>query len=163
MRYTRAREAIIRERIGVNLLLLRLSEGLNSCIVSVVIAYIQPFLIVIGFICSYSSLLFLIIFGSTFSALFLSNEVHKRVLEVFLFFTKSILFPGIVEDFLVEIILFHALLPDANSLFIVWRLIKLQVAAELHELLELDRVSLAELAQGSLTLLFLDIVVFLVL
>lgn len=107
--------------------------------------------------------MFLIIFGSTFSALFLSNEIHKRVLEVFLFFTKSILFPGIVEDFLVEIILFHALLPDANSLFIVWRLIKLQVAAELHELLELDGVSLAELAQGSLTLLFLDIVVFLVL
>ena len=92
-----------------------------------------------------------------------ADDIKYTIPKCFFIFTESILFPGIVEDFLVEIILFHALLPDANSLFIVWRLIKLQVAAELHELLELDGVSLAELAQGSLTLLFLDIVVFLVL
>ena len=112
----------------------------------------------------YSRLLFLIVcsFSSTLG-LFLTNEVHEGVLEILFFFTKSILFPGIVKDFFVEIVSSHASLPNANTLFIVWCLLKFKLTAELHELLELNWVSLAKLRQWGLTLLLLDIVVFFIL
>jgi len=57
----------------------------------------------------------------------------------------------------------HALLPDAKSMLVVWSLLELESAAELHVLLELNWISLAQILEWCLTLLLLDIVVFLIL
>lgn len=57
----------------------------------------------------------------------------------------------------------HALLPDGKGLLVVWSLLELESAAEFHVLLELNWVSSAQILERSLTLLLLDIVVFLIL
>ena len=92
----------------------------------------------------------------------LSNDVQHRVLERFLVLAESVLFPGVVEHTLVKAVSLHAILEKSDARAIVGLLLKLELAAVLHELAELVRVTAAKFFKTGLNLLFLDVVVLLV-
>ena len=90
------------------------------------------------------------------------NQSHQRRLENFFLLTQSILLPSVVEDLIVEFMTSHALLPKAYTHGVVRCILKLQLSAILHVLLELSGVAFAKLVESRLYLLLLDIVVFFV-
>lgn len=76
--------------------------------------------------------------------------VKHAVLECFFIFTKTVLLPGVVEDLDVEVVTFHALIEEADAVFVVRVLLELQTPAILHIFFEFDWVAAAELIQRSL-------------
>lgn len=90
------------------------------------------------------------------------DKVQQGGLQVFLFFAKPVLLPGVVEDLGIELVTLHALLEVADADSVVWSLLELQASAVLHVVLELVGLALAEVIQGGFDLLLFDSVVFLV-
>jgi hypothetical protein len=93
----------------------------------------------------------------------LSNHVQHRVLQGLLVFGETILLPRVVEDASIEVVPVHAALEEGQAGSVVGLLLELERSAILHVLSELRWVTAAELLQGGLDLLLLDIVVLFVL
>jgi hypothetical protein len=93
----------------------------------------------------------------------LADDVEHTVLQCFLVLAESVLFPRVVQDLHVQAMSDHALLKQTNDVLVVWVLLELQTPAILHELLELRCVALAQLIEGSLHLLLLNICILLIL
>ena len=74
----------------------------------------------------------------------LSNDIHHGILQSFLVFTKSVLFPCEVHDSSVEVVTSHAILKEASALSVVWLLLEFKRSAVLHELLEFYWVASAK-------------------
>ena len=86
----------------------------------------------------------------------LADDVEHTVLQGLLILWKSVLLPSVVEDASVEIAYRHTVLKKATAKPVVGLLLELELSAVLHELLELVRVTAAELLERQLDLLLLD-------
>ena len=67
--------------------------------------------------------------------------------------------PGVIDYLRIQVVALHALLEKLNAELVVWLVFELETAAVLHEVLELAGVPLAELVEGGLELLLLNILV----
>ena len=74
----------------------------------------------------------------------LSNDIHHGILQSFLVFAKSVLFPCEVHDSSVEVVTSHAILKEASALSVVWLLLEFKRSAVLHELFEFYWVASAK-------------------
>ena len=91
------------------------------------------------------------------------DDLHHLLLERLPLQLKTVLVPDEVRRAQVEIVALHALLEDRHDVAVVRLRSELQLAAVLHEGLELARLVQAQLVQRHLLLLSLNVVVFLVL
>ena len=89
----------------------------------------------------------------------LSNYIQHALLQLLLVLAKSILLPGVIDYLRIQVVALHALLEKLNAELVVWFVFELETAAVLHEVLELAGVPLAELVEGGLELLLLNILV----
>jgi len=112
-----------------------------------------------------------LIISSTSSTTFLSlelldglaDDLHKILFERLLFEDEAVLVPDEVGHLGIPAVLLHASLEQPEHEFVVGVLSELQLAAVVHELTELLRVTLAQLVHGHLKLLLLNVVVLFVL
>lgn len=102
-------------------------------------------------------------YGSVLVSGLLADNVEHTVLEGLLVLGEAVLLPGVVVDAAVQVVPLHAVLEEAKAGPVVGLLLELQLAAVLHVLTELGRVSTAKLLQRSLNLLLLDVVVLFIL
>ena len=91
------------------------------------------------------------------------NNLHHLLFERLPFELEAVLVPDEVWSAQVEAVALHALLEDRNDVAVVRLLRELQLAAVLHEGLELAGLVQAKLVQSDFLLLSLNVVVFLVL
>jgi len=93
----------------------------------------------------------------------LADDIEHAVLESLLVLAEAVLLPDEVVRFGIEVVAFHALVEQADAELVVGLLFEFQATAVLHVLFEFNRLALAEIVQGSLQLLLLDILILLVL
>ena len=93
----------------------------------------------------------------------LPDHIQHAVFEGLFVLGEPVLLPGVVEDATIELVPLHAAFEEIDTRAVVRFLFELERAAVLHELSELARVAPAELLEGRLNLLLLDIVILLVL
>lgn len=93
----------------------------------------------------------------------LADDLHEVLLESLLLENKPVLVPDEVGHLGVPPVALHATLEQTQDVLVVGVLGELKLAAVVHELAELLGVSLAELVDGNLELLLLDVVILLVL
>ena len=93
----------------------------------------------------------------------LSDYIHHWVLQCFFILAKTVLFPSEIHYSCIKVISAHASIKEANTSSIIWILSEVEWSAVLHELFKLGWMTSAKLIQGSLNLLLLDVVVFLIL
>lgn len=92
-----------------------------------------------------------------------SDDVHHTVLQRFLVLRETVLLPGIVHHFRVEIVACHARVEQAVAVLVVRLLLELERPGVLHEVLELGGLAAAEFFEGSFDFLLFNIGVLLVL
>ncbi len=97
------------------------------------------------------------------SVLLLVDSVLDLLDELSLLLAEAVLFPGVVHELGIEAVAGHAAFEELDDVVVVGVLCELELAAVLHELLELGRVTVAEVVERRLYLLFFDVVVLLVL
>jgi hypothetical protein len=83
------------------------------------------------------------------------NAEHLS-LERFLVLAEAVLLPCVVEELSVEVMPNHAILEETNHSLVIGLLFELERSAQLHELFEFIRLSLAEVGERRLNLLLLD-------
>ena len=93
----------------------------------------------------------------------LADDLHEILLEGLLLEDETVLVPDEVGHLGVPAVLLHATLEQTKDILVVGVLSELKFAAVVHELAEFLRVALAQLINGNLELLLLDVVVLLVL
>jgi len=92
-----------------------------------------------------------------------SDDIHHTVLQRLLVLRETVLLPGIVHHFGVEIVTRHARVEQAVAVLVVRLLLKLQRPGVLQEVLELGGLAAAEFFKRSFDFLLLNIGVLLVL
>ena len=92
-----------------------------------------------------------------------ADDFHKVLLEGLLLEDKAILVPDEIGHLGVPAVLLHAALEETEDVLVVRVLSELKLAAIVHELAEFLGVALAQLVNGDLELLLLDVVVLFVL
>ena len=101
--------------------------------------------------------------GSGLLLRLLRNNGKHAIFERLLVLAQPVLLPGEVKYLGVKIVALHALVKEADTELVVRVLLELQRATVLHIFFKLDRVAAAELVEGRLQLLFLDVLILLVL
>lgn len=93
----------------------------------------------------------------------LADDFHKVLLQSLLLQNQSVLVPYEIGHLRIPSILLHTALKEPQNIFVVRVLSELELATVVHELAEFLGVTLAQLIDGNLELLLLDIVVLLIL
>lgn len=93
----------------------------------------------------------------------LAYDFHQILLKSLLLKYETVLVPDEIGNLGIPAVLLHAALEKAQNELVVWVLSELELAAVVHELAELLRVSLAQLVDSDFEFLLLDVVVLFVL
>ena len=91
------------------------------------------------------------------SALLFVNNIHHLPLDGLFLEHQSVLVPDEVWGLRINFMPLHAVLEQVNDETIVWVLSETQISAVIHELLELLRLVFAEVFDGNLLFLLLDV------
>ena len=91
------------------------------------------------------------------------DHLHHALLEAFLLEEQAVLVPDEVRVLDVEVVTLHAPFEKLDDVLVVGVLGEGEAAAVVHELFEFGRLVQAQLVDGHLLLLALDVIIFLVL
>jgi hypothetical protein len=93
----------------------------------------------------------------------LAYDVENRILQRFFVLAQTVLLPGVVRNLGVKLVPLQAALKHVKCGLVVGLLLELEGAAVVHKFFELVGVPSAELLEGRLNLLLLNVIVLLVL